>query len=115
MTQLAEKTRQTLLEQNTPPEKAGAMVASVRTGLWLFGFGVLLLVLDLVGVGWAIVHLGKEPGLGLMGFAGLLLLLAIYFILAGGNVASNQALDAAGAHSPFFALAARAFRLWRKP
>lgn len=96
-------------EHGVPPLKAKHMSRSIWRGAGLILLGLVQLTLGAGIVGYVIFKLGKEPGLAVMVFGGGLALSGVYFLVAGGNQMSGQALDAAGG-SPLFGLMARAIR-----
>ena len=103
---------QTLVAQQIPEAKARSMTKSIGRGIALILLGLVLLVAGVGLVIYIIVKLAKEPALSVMLLSGFLGLAGVYFLVAGGNVISGQALDAAG-ESPLFGLAAKAIRLWK--
>lgn len=101
-----------LVEQAVPVHKATDMVASVWRGIGLIIVGSGLLAGSFALVYFLVVKLSKEPGLT----TGALVLgtaaLGVYFLIAGGNAMSGQALDAA-ANSPIFGMVAKLIRVWK--
>ena len=110
---LKETVTQTLVAQAVPEAKARAMAASIPRGIALIALGVMFGAGALGTFYFVVVNLKQEPGkmvmLMVLGFAAA----AVYFIVAGGNQISGQALDAT-ANSPIFGRVAKLVRLWKK-
>jgi hypothetical protein len=113
MKRISRELTQTLVAHDVPEKKARHMARSVGRGLGLIVIGLVMLAAALGLVGYVVFKLGKEPGMGVMVFSGFLCLSAVYFLVAGGNLMSGQALDAAG-ESPLFGIAAKAIRAFKQ-
>lgn len=109
---MTEQLKRTLTSAGIPAQKAETMTRSVGKGLALILVGLILLAVAVGTPGYIVLKLAKEPSVSIMLFAGFALLAAVYFLVAGGNIISGQALDHAG-QSPLFGIAARAIRYWK--
>lgn len=109
---IKDKVTQTLVAQGVPEPKATVMAGSIGRGLGLILLGILLVALGLGAMYLVVVNLKQQPGLGVMALVLGLVFVGVYFIVAGANQMSGQALDAA-AESPVFGLVARGIRMWK--
>lgn len=83
------------------PAKVEAKIQSLKRGLWYFVIGGILLLLSIMSFAFmAIMMRGQELGWAhavmVLALPGLFGLGGIYFIFAGGNLASAEAMRAAG-------------------
>jgi hypothetical protein len=94
---LKEKTETALLafNPNIPAPVAAMKAASIPRAIVFFLLGLLCILAPFALIAWLTITTKAAPPWPLLIFAALPLIAGIYFLFAGGNLLSGEAMDAA--------------------